>query len=135
MLQIQYAKAMGMHVAAVDLGPEKMALARKLVAGGANGVLVTAVSTIAFRQAIGMLRRGGTCVLKGLPPGDFPVSIIRCSAEPLHHPRFDCWHAARFGRGAYLWGVYAGSQWFKFRGKRGHQLRQCDPSNDMDECK
>src|SRR5271165_7029594 len=29
---IQYAKAMGLHVAAVDLGPEKMALARKLVA-------------------------------------------------------------------------------------------------------
>jgi propanol-preferring alcohol dehydrogenase len=27
---IQYAKAMGLHVAAVDLGPEKMALARKL---------------------------------------------------------------------------------------------------------
>src|SRR6202044_1544300 len=27
---IQYAKAMGLHVAAVDLGPEKMALAKKL---------------------------------------------------------------------------------------------------------
>jgi D-arabinose 1-dehydrogenase-like Zn-dependent alcohol dehydrogenase len=27
---IQYAKAMGLNVAAVDLGPEKMALARKL---------------------------------------------------------------------------------------------------------
>src|SRR5678816_1995960 len=85
---IQYAKAMGLHVAAVDLGPEKMALARKLGAeiavdaktqdpaaeiqkqiGGAQGVLVTAVSTIAFKQAIGMLRRGGTCVLNGLPPG------------------------------------------------------------------
>ncbi len=23
-----------------------------------------------------MLRRGGTCVLNGLPPGDFPVSIF-----------------------------------------------------------
>ncbi|HLX76175.1 MAG TPA: zinc-binding dehydrogenase [Terriglobales bacterium] len=92
---IQYARAMGMHVAAVDLGPEKMALARSLGAeitidaktqdppaeiqkqvGGAHGVLVTAVSTIAFRQAIGMLRRGGTCVLNGLPPGEFPVSIF-----------------------------------------------------------
>jgi propanol-preferring alcohol dehydrogenase len=92
---IQYAKAMGMHVAAVDLGPEKTALARKLGAeiaidaktqdppteiqkqiGGAHGVLVTAVSTIAFKQAIGMLRRGGTCVLNGLPPGEFPVSIF-----------------------------------------------------------
>jgi propanol-preferring alcohol dehydrogenase len=92
---IQYAKTMGMHVAAVDLGPEKTALARKLGAeiaidakiqdppteiqkqiGGAHGVLVTAVSTIAFKQAIGMLRRGGTCVLNGLPPGEFPISIF-----------------------------------------------------------
>jgi alcohol dehydrogenase, propanol-preferring len=92
---IQYAKAMGLHVAAVDLGPEKVALAKKLGAdividakiqdppteiqkqiGGAHGVLVTAVSTIAFKQAIGMLRRGGTCVLNGLPPGEFPVSIF-----------------------------------------------------------
>lgn len=92
---IQYAKAMGLHVAAVDLGPEKMALAKKLGAeiaidaktqdpateiqkqiGGAHGVLVTAVSPIAFKQAIGMLRRGGTCVLNGLPPGKFPVSIF-----------------------------------------------------------
>ena len=92
---IQYAKAMGLHVAAVDLGPEKTALARKLGAeiaidaktqdppteiqkeiGGAHGVLVTAVSTVAFKQAIGMLRRGGTCVLNGLPPGEFPISIF-----------------------------------------------------------
>jgi alcohol dehydrogenase, propanol-preferring len=39
-------------------------------------VLVTAVSTAAFRQAIGMLRRGGTCVLNGLPPGEFLVSVF-----------------------------------------------------------
>lgn len=94
-IAIQYAKAMGLHAAAVDLGPEKMSLARQMGAeitidakiqdppaeiqkqiGGAHGVLVTAVSTIAFKQAIGMLRRGGTCVLNGLPPGDFPVSIF-----------------------------------------------------------
>src|SRR3984885_12925796 len=92
---VQYAKAMGLRVAAVDLGPEKMALASKLGAeitvdaktqdptkeiqkqiGGAHGVLVTAVSPIAFKQAVGMLRRGGTCVLNGLPPGEFPVSIF-----------------------------------------------------------
>lgn len=94
-IAIQYAKAMGLHVAAIDLGAEKMALAAKLGAeitidartqnppaeiqkqiGGAHGVLVTAVSTIAFKQAIGMLRRGGSCVLNGLPPGEFPVSIF-----------------------------------------------------------
>jgi propanol-preferring alcohol dehydrogenase len=44
--------------------------------GGAHGVLVTAVSLPAFKQAIGMLRRGGTCVLNGLPPGEFPISIF-----------------------------------------------------------
>jgi propanol-preferring alcohol dehydrogenase len=43
---------------------------------GTQGVLVTAVSTIVFKQAVGMLRRGGTCVLVGLPPGEFPVSIV-----------------------------------------------------------
>jgi len=92
---IQYAKAMGLNVASVDLGAEKTALAERLGAdisidataqdppaeiqkqiGGAHGVLVTAVSTAAFKQAMGMLRRGGTCVLVGLPPGEFPISIF-----------------------------------------------------------
>ncbi len=92
---VQYAKAMGLHVAAIDIGPEKMKLAKSLGAdltvdvreenpveaiqlkiGGAHGVLVTAVSLPAFKQAIGMLRRGGTCVLNGLPPGEFPVSVF-----------------------------------------------------------
>jgi propanol-preferring alcohol dehydrogenase len=92
---VQYAKAMGLNVAAVDMGTDKLNLARRLGAdltidaaiedpaaviqkkiGGAHGVLVTAVSLAAFRQAIGMLRRRGTCVLCGLPPGDFPVSIF-----------------------------------------------------------
>lgn len=94
-IAVQYAKAMGLHVAAVDVGKEKLELARKLGAeviadaatedpaktiqqatGGAHGVLVTAVSPVAFKQAVGMLRRGGTCVLIGLPPGEFPVSIF-----------------------------------------------------------
>lgn len=94
-LAVQYAKAMGLHVAAVDVAEEKLALARKLGAeltvnakaedpvakiqesiGGSHGVLITAVSPIAFQQGVNMLRRGGTCVLNGLPPGDFPVSIF-----------------------------------------------------------
>jgi propanol-preferring alcohol dehydrogenase len=92
---VQYAKAMGLHVVAVDVGSEKLELARKLGAevtidasvedpaqaiqkkiGGAHAALVTAVSPIAFKQAVGMLRRGGTCVLNGLPPGDFPLPIF-----------------------------------------------------------
>lgn len=94
-LAVQYAKAMGLHVAAVDVAEEKLALARKLGAeltvnakaedpvakiqesiGGSHGVLITAVSPTAFQQGVNMLRRGGTCVLNGLPPGDFPVSIF-----------------------------------------------------------
>lgn len=92
---IQYAKAMGLNVAVVELGEDKTNLAKSLGAditidantqdppaeiqkqiGGAHGVLVTAVSTTAFKQAMGMLRRGGTCVLIGLPPGEFPISIF-----------------------------------------------------------
>jgi propanol-preferring alcohol dehydrogenase len=42
----------------------------------AHGVLVTAVSTVAFGQALAMTRRGGTVSLVGLPPGDFPIPIF-----------------------------------------------------------
>jgi len=92
---VQYAKAMGLHVAAVDIVEEKLDLAKSLGAeltinaaekdpatliqnqvGGAHGVLVTAVSLKIFRQSIDMLRRGGTCALVGLPPGDFPTPIF-----------------------------------------------------------
>ena len=92
---VQYAKAMGLHVAAVDVDDAKLELARTLGAsltvnarhedpvaviqrdiGGAHGVLVTAVSNSAFGQAIGMARRHGTVALVGLPPGDFPTPIF-----------------------------------------------------------
>ena len=43
---------------------------------GAHGVLVTAVSTVAFAQAINMLRPHGTISLVGLPPGTFELSIF-----------------------------------------------------------
>jgi propanol-preferring alcohol dehydrogenase len=92
---VQYAKAMGLHVAAVDIADDKLALARQLGAevtinarhqdpgtelkkavGGVHGVLVTAVSNTAFSQALSMVRRGGTVTLNGLPPGDFPLPIF-----------------------------------------------------------
>jgi alcohol dehydrogenase, propanol-preferring len=94
-LAVQYAKAMGLNVLAVDVDDSKLELARELGAalavnarkadpvayvkkevGGAQGVLVTAVSPKAFEQAIGMVGRGGTVSLNGLPPGDFPLSIF-----------------------------------------------------------
>ena len=92
---VQYAVAMGLKVIAVDVDDAKLELARRLGAslavnaathdpvafvrkevGGANGVLVTAVSPKAFEQAIGMVGRGGTVCLTGLPPGTFPLSIF-----------------------------------------------------------
>ncbi|MBD0257173.1 MAG: zinc-dependent alcohol dehydrogenase, partial [Cytophagales bacterium] len=94
-LAVQYAKAMGMHVAAVDVAPDKLALAGALGAdllvnaatenpveritreiGGAQGVLVTAASREAFAQGVGMLRRRGTMSLVGLPPGTFDLNIF-----------------------------------------------------------
>jgi propanol-preferring alcohol dehydrogenase len=101
-MAVQYAKAMGLRVAAVDIDPSKLRLAEKLGAevtvnameqepgaylkkeiGGAHGVLVTAVSRSAFAQALGMARRGGTIALNGLPPGDFPLPIFGMVLEGL----------------------------------------------------
>ena len=95
-IAVQYAKAMGLQVIAIDVTDEKLALARSLGAdaavngrapdaaaqvlqytdGGAHGVLVTAVSVTAFGQALQMVRRKGTVALVGLPPGEFPTPIF-----------------------------------------------------------
>jgi alcohol dehydrogenase, propanol-preferring len=95
-LAVQYAKAMGLLVAAIDIDDAKLEHAKQLGAdlafnaktsdpaaalkketgGGAHGVLITAASLIAFRQGIGMTRKRGTCVLIGLPPGDVPVPLF-----------------------------------------------------------
>lgn len=98
-MAVQYAKAMGLHCAAIDIHPQKLELARSLGAdlvinareedpgealqkavGGVHGALVTAVTPKAFSQAIGTLRRRGTMVLVGLPPGDFPLPILQTVA-------------------------------------------------------
>jgi len=44
--------------------------------GGAHGVIVTASNVSAFRQAIDMTRRRGTCVFLGLPPGEIALPIF-----------------------------------------------------------
>lgn len=94
-MAVQYAKAMGLHVVAVDIAEDKLQLARDLGAdlalnavetdvvkeiqtqlGGVHGVLVTAASNSAFSQAVGMLRKHGFMSLVGLPPGDFPLPIF-----------------------------------------------------------
>lgn len=93
---VQYAVAMGVHVVAIDIAPEKLALATAsgaelavdardadavqrildVTGGGAHGVLVTAVSPPAFSQALKVVRRKGTVALVGLPPGEFPTPIF-----------------------------------------------------------
>lgn len=93
---IQYAKAMGLHVVALDVAPAKLELALRAGAdvavdarspdatadvlkatnGGAHGILVTAVSPAAFAQSLEMVRRKGTVSLVGLPPGQFAAPIF-----------------------------------------------------------
>ena len=95
-LGVQYAKAMGLQVCAVDIDEGKLeharrlgadavvnartgdpvAAVRKLTDGGAHGVLITAPSLPAFKQGVGMTRKHGTCVLVGIPPGDFPTPLF-----------------------------------------------------------
>ena len=95
-LAVQYAKAMGLRVCAVDIDKGKLAHAQRLGAdaivnakdtdavqavvkatdGGAHGVLITAPSLPAFEQGVRMTRKRGTCVLVGLPPGEFPTPLF-----------------------------------------------------------
>jgi propanol-preferring alcohol dehydrogenase len=102
-LAIQYAKMMGLSVCAIDIDDDKLAHAtrlgadttvnarngdpvaavQKLTGGGAHGVLITAPSLPAFKQGVGMTRRRGTCVLVGLPPGDFPIPLFDVVAKCL----------------------------------------------------
>lgn len=99
-IAVQYARAMGMRVAAVDVAPEKLKLATKLGAeltvdaanadpvqviqdkiGGTHGAIVTAVATRAFEQAILMLRPAGTVAYIGLPGGK--ADEIRASISAI----------------------------------------------------
>lgn len=100
---VQYAKTMGFNVVAIDVDDSKLALAKTLGADvtvnalkvdvqaevfkatgdGCHGVLVTAVSEKAFEQAVAIVRRGGTMVLNGLPPGTFDLSIFNMVLEGI----------------------------------------------------
>lgn len=87
-IAVQYAKAMGLRVAAVDVSADKLRLAKSLGAeltvdasktdpvaeiqakiGGSHAAVVTAVASRAFEQSILMLRPGGTVAYIGLPGG------------------------------------------------------------------
>ncbi|MCF6438218.1 alcohol dehydrogenase AdhP [Pseudoalteromonas luteoviolacea] len=94
-LAIQYAKAMGLNVIAVDTGDNKLALAKELGAdhyidyqktdpathiqsnyGGVQAVICTAASKSAFDSAYQSVKRGGKCVLVGLPNDALPIPIF-----------------------------------------------------------
>lgn len=84
-LALQYAKIAGATVAAVDVVPSKLTLAKELGAahafhakdqdvaaeiqamGGADAAIVTAATPAALEQAFASLRRNGRLVLVGLP--------------------------------------------------------------------
>lgn len=92
---LQYAKAMGFHVVAVDITDEKLALAKQLGAdiavngqnidpaeviqqqvGGVQAAISVAVSKVPFEQAYRSIKRGGTLVAVGLPHEELPIPIF-----------------------------------------------------------
>jgi propanol-preferring alcohol dehydrogenase len=94
-MAIQYARAFGSSVVAVDLHDEKLATARELGAeytinaatqdavaeitelGGADSAIVTAPTPVAFRAAFDSMSRGGTLVFVGLPAhNEVPLPIF-----------------------------------------------------------
>jgi alcohol dehydrogenase, propanol-preferring len=90
---VQIARASGARVVAVDIAPAQLELARRLGAdvaidasrekpadiirrmGGAHVVLNLAPTGQTIAQGYEALRRAGTLVLVGLPPGDFTLPI------------------------------------------------------------
>ncbi|WP_303969230.1 alcohol dehydrogenase AdhP [Sporosarcina ureae] len=92
---LQYAKAMGFNVVAVDIADEKLELAKKLGAdiaingrkedpaeaiqqqvGGVQAAISVAVSKVPFEQAYRSIKRGGTLVAVGLPHEELPIPIF-----------------------------------------------------------
>ena len=98
---VQIARACGARVVAVDIQSSKLDLARELGAdvtvdasrekpedairalGGAHVVLNLAPTAQAIAQGFAALRRGGTLVLVGLPPGDFTLPILGTVAKGI----------------------------------------------------
>ena len=98
-LAVQYAKKVfNAHVIAVDIINDKLALAKEVGAdivinglevedvpglikektdGGAHSAVVTAVSKVAFNQAVDSVRAGGRVVAVGLPSEMMELSIVK----------------------------------------------------------
>ena len=97
-LAVQYAKKVfNAHIVAVDINNDKLALAKEVGAdivinghevedvaaliqektGGAHSAVVTAVSKVAFNQAVDSVRAGGRVVAVGLPSEMMDLSIVK----------------------------------------------------------
>ncbi|GGE36118.1 alcohol dehydrogenase AdhP [Streptococcus himalayensis] len=97
-LAVQYAKKVfNAHVVAVDINNDKLELAKQVGAdivingrevedvagliqektGGAHSAVVTAVSKVAFNQAVDSVRAGGRVVAVGLPSEMMDLSIVK----------------------------------------------------------
>jgi propanol-preferring alcohol dehydrogenase len=99
-LAIQFAKAMGMRVIALDKGAEKLNYCKSLGAEfvidvtdadaveqvhkvsecngvtGSQGIACFATSPAAFKMSVDVARRKGVVVAVGLPAGTFPCSVF-----------------------------------------------------------
>lgn len=92
---LQYAKAMGFNVIAVDIQDDKLELAKELGAditingmksdpiedikkkvGGVQAAISVALTKKAFEQAYSSVKRGGTLVVVGLPNDVLPIPIF-----------------------------------------------------------
>lgn len=98
---VQIARACGARVVAVDIAPDKLELAQRFGAdvavdalrevpekvirslGSAHVVLNLAPTAQAVGQCFEALRRGGTLVLVGLPPGNFTLPILGSVAKGI----------------------------------------------------
>lgn len=99
-LAVQIAKAMGATVVGLDIGPQKVALAREVGADhafdvtdpatmasaaalGIDVVMVTAPSHDAHRLALAIVANGGTISLCAVPGGETPISMTLCAFKGL----------------------------------------------------
>ncbi|MBJ8325496.1 alcohol dehydrogenase AdhP [Streptococcus pacificus] len=103
-LAIQYAKKVfNAHVVAIDINNDKLDLAKQVGAdlvvngkeiedvagfiqektGGCHSAVVTAVSKVAFNQAVDSVRAGGTVVAVGLPSEMMDVSIVKTVLDSI----------------------------------------------------
>ncbi|ATZ16436.1 propanol-preferring alcohol dehydrogenase [Entomoplasma freundtii] len=102
-LAVQYAKAMGFKVVAVDIDDKKLELAQKYGAdmvvnstkvesgkfikaqmGGVQGAIVTAVSKNSFREAYDAIKNGGSLVAVALPQGSIELPIFETVLKEIH---------------------------------------------------